>query len=61
MRTPFPQARIDQIVEENYALMREVEERMAHERASGLRCACCNTLTADPRPKWCPECGGDDA
>jgi len=59
-RTQFPQERIEQIVAENYALVRKVEERMAQERANGLRCSCCNTLTSDPKPKWCPECGGGD-
>jgi hypothetical protein len=59
-RTQFPQERIDEIVAEGMALMREVEERMARERASGLRCLCCNTLLTDVKPKWCPECGGGD-
>jgi len=54
---PFPQKRIDEIVEANYAAMRKVEELMAAERAAGLRCSCCNGLLKNKRPKWCPECG----
>jgi hypothetical protein len=55
-RKPFPQERIDEIVEENFAVMRQVEETMAQERAQGLRCMCCNTLLTHARPQWCPEC-----
>lgn len=56
-RTPFPQARIDQIVAEGMALVREGEERMAHERARGWRCTCCNILMKTPSPNGeCVDC-----